>query len=359
MNLHVHWIGVVVGSCVLASAVAHAQVTKVVAEPATTVLNFPVKVQVTGGRAQCRGVVINFDDGQGPQQYVGQQLPFEVSRSWPDDDADKLPNIKVIKAKGVGCGGEAETTVTVLEEFKPLVPLPKIETYLGFAKPGGVALILGKAFGTTQGKGAQARLKDWKGVAKDIDLKIIEWKPTGIGVEWPSDLAGLPFHDASIWVTRADGKSSNKYTVQFKPTLELKMLPQSDVKVVSCSSDANSNQCNDADPGGDACAADYLPFFVQTDSSIHGNHYNCWGVVGDDSGTDTYQITLANDWALEQLVFDKFVEAGEGWVKSPASTFPAGASQWTAKIEWNVTPSDNLRYEGIVFIRGPKGVPHK
>lgn len=59
------------------------------------------------------------------------------------------------------------------------------------------------------------------------------------------------------------------------------------------------------------------------------------------------------------MTFHKFVEAGEGWVKSPASTFSAGASQWTTKIEWSVTPNDELRYEAFVFIRGPKGVPHK
>jgi hypothetical protein len=81
--------------------------------------------------------------------------------------------------------------------------------------------------------------------------------------------------------------------------------------------------------------------------------------VGDDSGTDVYQIALANDWGLEELQFHKFVEAGEGWVKSPASSFSAGANQWTAKVDWSVSPSDDLRYEGLVFIRGPKGVPHK
>jgi hypothetical protein len=145
MNLHVHSIGVVVGSCVLAYAVAHAQV--------------------------------------------------------PD---------------------------------RPLPP--KIETYFGFAKPGGVAAILGKAFGTTPGK-VQARLKDKKGVAYVFDLRIIwnykpnapdvpEWKPTAIGVKWPviftdgyidKEVAGFPDQDASIWVIRAwDGKSSNKHTVPFK-----------------------------------------------------------------------------------------------------------------------------------------------
>jgi len=355
MNLHVHSIGVVVGSFVLASAVADAQVTKVVAEPATTCLNWPVVVKVTGGRVPCRGIVITFDDGQGPQNYPGQQLPFEVKRSWPDDDANKLPNSKVIKAKGVGCGGEAMAAVTVREDCV-IVPRPNIETYFGFATPGGAAGIVGKAFGTTQSK-AQARLKDWKGVAKVIDLKITEWKPALIGVEWPSDLTGFPFQDASIWVTRADGMGSNKHTVQFKPTLEFKMLPQSDVKVVSCSNDANDNTCNDVDPGGDACL-ESLPFTSgQFDSSISGRHYNCWATVGDDSGTDTYQITLANGWTLEELTFHKFVEAGEGWVARPA--FSAGASQWTAKIKWSVTPNDDLRYEGLVFIRGPKDVPHK
>jgi hypothetical protein len=350
-------IGAVVAFFVLTSAVAHAQVMQVVAEPATTVLNVPVKIKVLGGRARCSGIVINFNDGQGPQTYPNQQLPFEVSRSWPDNDPDKLPNMRVIKAKGVGCGGTAETTVTVLEELT-LVPFPKIESYLGLAKPGGVALILGTSFGTTEGK-AQARVKDWKGVAKVIELKVIAWKTQGIGVEWPSDLVELPFQNASVWVTRADGKSSNKYTVPFQPTLEFKMPPQADVKVISCSNDANFNGCNDVGGQGEACVADTAPFLTESDSSISGRHYNCWGVFGDDAGTDTYQITLANGWVLEQLTFQKFVDAGEGWVKSPVSTFSAGASQWTANVEWNVSPNDDLRYEGMIFITGPKGVPHK
>jgi hypothetical protein len=160
-------------------------------------------------------------------------------------------------------------------------------------------------------------------------------------------------------VTRPDGKSTDKHTVLFKPALELKQLPQTDVKVVSCSGDANFNGCNAAGGQGDACIADTAPFLTESDSSISGRHCNCWGAAGDDSGTDIYDVTLANEWSLEQLTFDKFVEAGEGWIKSPVSSFSADASQWTAKIEWSVSPNDDLRYESLVFIRGPRGVPHK
>jgi hypothetical protein len=364
MTLHVRSIAVVLGCVVVACAVADAQVTKVVAEPETTFPNVPVVITVTGGRAPCDSIVITFNDGKGPQTYT-DQLPLEVSRSWPDVDANTLPNSKTIKATGAGCGGEAATVVTVSEELK-LVPRPKIKTYFGFATPGGAAGIVGGVFGATQGK-VQARLKDWKNTEKVIDLTIIEdaltgvpeWKPTLIGVEWPSELAGFPFQEAPIWVTRPDGKRSNKHTVEFRPTEELKVLPQSDVVVVGCSNDANYNGCNDAGGKGDVCAADSAPFLTESDASISGRHYNCWGVVGDDSGTDTYRINLANEWALEELTFHKFVEAGEGWVKSPASTFPTGTNQWTAAVEWSVTPNDDLRYEGLVFIRGPKGVPHK
>jgi hypothetical protein len=365
MSLRDCSIGSLAGVLLLSSLAADAQVMKVVATPTLTLLNAPVVVEVTGGRLPCGGLEIDFNDGLGPQKYPEQQLPFQVSRSWPDVDRDKLPNTKVVKARGVGCGGEATATVTVLEELK-LVPRPQIESYFGFATPGGVAGIVGEAFGGKPGK-VQAKLKDWKGASKVIDLNIIEdpktevpeWKPELVGVEWPSELAGFPFQDGTIRVTRPDGKSSNEHTVQFKPTLELKTLPQQDVKVVSCSGDANFNGCNAAGGKGDACVADTAPFLSESDNSISGRHYNCWAAIGDDSGTDTYQVTLLNDWALEELTFQKFVEAGEGWVKSPVSSFSAGATQWTAKIAWSVTPNDDLRYEALVFIRGPKGVPHQ
>ena len=365
MKFRGYSIGAFVGLSLLPPVPADAQVMKVVAKPPTTLLNVPVVIEVTGGSVHCAGLEIDFNDGLGPQKYSRQQLPFQVSRSWPDVDADTLPNTKVVKARGVGCGGEATATVTVREELT-LVPRPKIESYFGFATPGGVAGIVGAAFGAKQGK-VQARLKDWKGTSEVIDLDIIddsntgapEWKPALIGVEWPSQLAGFPFQDAAIWVTRPDGKSSSEHTVQFKPALELRMLPQPDVKVVSCSSDANFNGCNAAGGTSGSCAFDSAPFLSETENSISGRHYNCWGAVGDDSGTDVYQVTLAHDWALEELEFHKFVEAGEGWVKSPAGAFSAGATQWTAKIPWSVTPNDDLRYEGLVFIRGPKGVPHK
>jgi hypothetical protein len=365
MNRRGYSISAFLSLSLLPPVTADAQVIKVVPTPAMTLLNAPVVIEVTGGRVPCAGLEIDFNDGLGPQKYAEQQLPFQVSRSWPDVDSDKLPNTKVVKARGIGCGGEATATVTVLEELK-LVPRPKIETYFGFATPGGAAGIVGSAFGAKQGK-VQARLKDWKGGLKVIDLNIIEdpntgvpeWKPALIGVEWPSELAGFPFQDAAIWVARPDGKSSSEHKVQFKPTLELKVLPQQDVKVVSCSGDANFNGCNGAGGKGDACVADSAPFLSESDASISGRHYNCWAAIGDDSGTDTYQVTLANGWALEELIFEKFVEAGEGWVKSPASTFSAGATQWTAKVAWSVTPNDDLRYEALAFIRGPKGVPHK
>ena len=41
-----------------------------------------------------------------------------------------------------------------------------------------------------------------------------EWKTTGIGVEWPSDLAGFPDQDAPVWIVRSDGSPMTRILEQ-------------------------------------------------------------------------------------------------------------------------------------------------
>ena len=116
----------------------------------------------------------------------------------------------------------------------------------------------------------------------------LAWEPGLIGIMWP-DITGVRAQDATLRV-KVGNRSSNDWTVAFVPTSEFKLLPQSDVTVVSCSLDANNNVCNhvlDTNP----CAfgvggwANVDPW-PNTTSSIHGWHSNCGAVVGDDAGTD-------------------------------------------------------------------------
>ena len=183
-----------------------------------------------------------------------------------------------------------------------------------------------------------------------------------IGIEWP-DVTGVRAQDATIRV-KVGNFTSNAWTVPFRPDLDFKMLPRGDVKVVSCSMDANDTTCNNvSDHAG--CALDILgggaPFTTGPgDASIFGMHGNCPAAIGDDSGTDVYQIILKNDWALESFDFDKDLTGDDGdYVKNPTPAFPHGAASWKVSIKWLASVDDVVTYHGMIGIIGPKGVPHK
>jgi hypothetical protein len=94
-----------------------------------------------------------------------------------------------------------------------------------------------------------------------------------------------------------------------------------------------------------------------SDSSFCGSHENAWAAIGDDSGEDIYAMTVKNDWLLDHMEFTYKDQAG-GSLSGP-SGFPNAGTSWTAKIQWNVTPNDDVGYSVAVWIVGPKGVPHK
>jgi hypothetical protein len=92
---------------------------------------------------------------------------------------------------------------------------------------------------------------------------------------------------------------------------------------------------------------------------VTASHTNCLSAVGDDSGTDVYEIRLKNGWVLHAFDFGSAVSGeGEGWIKGPG-VFPVGTSSWQPAIAWSVTPNDTSAYWAFIYIRGPKGVPHK
>jgi hypothetical protein len=123
------------------------------------------------------------------------------------------------------------------------------------------------------------------------------------------------------------------------------------VKVLSCGTDGNVDACNgQQDPDDDG-------FSAGGSDSFNGFHYNVWGAIGDDSGTDKFQVALKNDWVMQSFGWSVNVDSGEG-----AANKPGGFSQvanWQPSVGWWVSPNDSLYYVGVVTITGPAGVPHK
>ena len=343
------------------ASTADAQVRSVEVPP-TAFVGIDALVRVKGG--PCGAVEINYGDPAAQEPIVtytiqsGTLTPaFEKLHKWENE------GVFTVKATGQGnCTGTATAVVKVVT-FK-IAPLPRITGYFGLARPGGVAGIVGKNFGTTKG-GVTATLKDFNGeplvIEFDPDDNIPEWKPGLVGIRWP-DVSGVRAQTATLRV-KVGNKTTNAWTVAFVPELEFKLLPQADVKVGSCSFDANKNLCNQV-KDTNACALGVAEWaYVDPwpgNTSLFGWHSNCPAAVGDDAGTDTFHITLKNDWVLESFEFDVDKSGDDGdYVKAPIPAFPRGATKWSPSVKWLASADDEVTYEGQIMISGPKGVPHK
>jgi hypothetical protein len=358
MHTHPAALGLLTSLAVLAPSIAQAGVTGVTVSPSAPTVNQPAMVTVTGTNP-CGAVEINFGDGEVttfPLQTPG--LPFTATHTWTTSGP------KTVTAKGQGnCTGQVMASIqvksstniaalckqidcsTVLTALKPA-----ITATFGFATPGGTLALIGKNFGTNPGS-VVATLTTWTGGETTRTLSVIEWKNTMVGVDWPSDIAGVKHHNAALRLTTANKWTSDPRIVTFFPHEDFKVLPWGDVKVVSCGTDGNVDACNgQQDPDDDGFSAGGA-------DSFNGFHYNVWGAIGNDSGTDKFQVALKNDWVMQSLGWSVNVDAGEG-----AAAKPGGFSQvanWQPSVSWWVSPNDSVYYVGVVTITGPTGVPHK
>jgi hypothetical protein len=346
------------------TASAEAQVTKVTVLQEPVFAGVPVKVRVEG-RNPCGAITIDQGFRSGKEtKPLENGLPYETLLTWPNVGQFTM----TVQGEGADCTGRPVSVVVNVHEFKALHPAVRITGYFGLAKPGAVAGIVGKGFGSTKGT-VTATLKRFNGDTLVVDTFDIlkendgtdAWYPGLIGIRWP-DISDVRAQSATIRVKVVD-RTSNAWTVQFIPDLEFRSVPRADMKVVSCSMDANDNQCNgvtDLNPCAMPSEWSSIQPWPEFGSAISGWHANCLGAVGDDSGTDVYEIALINDWVLETFEFHRDVSGDDGdYVKLPTPAFPRGAATWKVSIKWLASSDDEVKYEGLVGIIGPKGVPHK
>jgi hypothetical protein len=355
-------IAVVVSLLSVHSVPIRADVLAVSVAPPSPIVNQAATVTVTGTNP-CGAVHIDFGDGTA-QTYPITVLPFNTQHTWTTTGP------KTITATGQGnCTGQATLTVQVTQSSsgsilqlcarvdcgeRPKMSFlkPEITTVYGLSTPGGILAITGNNFGTKPGS-VVASLRTWSGGSIQRTLEVTVWTNTVVGVRWPADIRGVRQQSGALALTNAGDKRDWR-SVTFSPELDLKTLPQADVQVVSCGTDGNRDQCNRwTDPD------DESPGFLwlYSDSSIFGGHGNVWGAVGNDKGTDRYQIALENDWVLEAFHWRVSVDPGEGFAFEPSGF--TKAPTWSPSVTWNVSPDDRVFYAAVVTIAGPIGVPHK
>jgi hypothetical protein len=338
------------------------QITGVVANPSSTLINQPVTVTVQG-TGTCSQVVVRCQAPAAPEHVkLNIALPFAVTCTYSSTGTKtvtasaELPN--------ADCPGDKITQVTVNQKViidpKVLVYVlqPHIDNMLIFSKPspGGAVIVLGKNFGSQPGK------LQIVGEFGTKDLVDLDWGSDGkfVGGKVPDNICGVHNHPAKLVVTTKAGAKSNEFPVTFLAKKEWKWLKPNDINLVNCSDDANENHCNGVDAGGDWYVAPQ-PFSSGPgfEESIYGYHYNCWGCIGNDSGTDKYQVTLANGWTFSGLLLEEHDPGSEGDVNGPTPGFPSGASSWAPQWGWMATSDDYVWYAAAIEIEGDCGVPYK
>ena len=266
--------------------------------------------------------------------------------------------VSVGKKVAVGVSNRVAAGVNTSTELSSLIG---IKSYFGLSQPGGVAAIAGQNFGTQQGR-VVANLKMWNGDTNNVPLTVKAWRPTLIEVEWPAGIDGVRDQtDAVVEVTHANNTSKASWKVFFRAEADYRLLEISRVRVVTCGDDANTNSCNNNTVSKQFCW-DTPSWPQHCTGSFKGVHHNCWGTVGNDSGTDEYEVRLKNDWVISSVDFKKNAPGGgafeRGAVWDPSPPASIGSAAWNARVKWEVTPNDTISYCAFIHIRGPKGVPY-
>ncbi|MCI0408694.1 MAG: hypothetical protein L0191_09050 [Acidobacteria bacterium] len=352
----------------LTAEAAEGEIKGVTVTPNPASVNSTVTIQIQG-KDTCSVLIVNFGDGQIPLTNV--TLPHSIAHAY------KTAGTFTVTAAGVAnCKGTESATLVVQSPLAQLCATincltafsaPRIDQVVPFISeitPGGYVAIKGSGFGEAEGELYLTGLKSWSGLSlAPVKLTIPKeqgkdfWKPTSVLGLFPDNITQVKDQPAKLQIKTATNKWSNEYPVNFIARKPLVLLPSTDpaVKIVSCSTDASDDACNNwIDPDSVWLAG----WNCSATETFCGNHFNCT-YCGTDTGTDTFQITLKNGWVIEAMSFSKDVTApGEASASGP-SNVPNGATVWQPSVNWSVTGNDGVTYGAAVFITGPAGVPWK
>lgn len=258
----------------------------------------------------------------------------------------------------------------VIKCFTPWA-YPNITSVLlnNVVEPGELILLGGTNFGSpdpnqSKGEVILQNVSYFPGFGFSVKLLNDFWSQGAVAVQLPKPFPTTPFGEligdqpVTLHIKRADGVVSNKFTVFFQAEREIKVLAHTDpaVTLISCGDDGNFDRCNGV------IDDDESPVFWQAGAAcfatLCGLHENSWGAVGDDEGSDQFQINLKNGWTLHDISVGTIKTSTAEKLDGPEPSFPHGATSWSPQFSWSVTPNDRVGYQVTVFIKGPKGVPH-
>src|SRR5688500_249588 len=320
-------IGLVALASLAAPAAAFAGVSRVTVSPGSPVAAGTTVLVTVTGTNPCAKVELNF--GEGPI-LTGSGLPMSVSHKY------RVAGSFTITATGRGnCSGQASLTLEVAARNQTAsadtlckvvncpglpgavtAPAPSITKVLGIIQPGGAVLIGGNYFGDKPGRVRMIA----EGGSQEFLLQKLEWYPSGIGGTIPNVPGVGVAKNPRFVVETSAGKVSNEWGVNW--IVDVKMLPVNDVKLVSCSKEGWRNSCNlQFFDSGTLCGAGLVAdaTYPAGGFSFRGKHNNCWGAVGDDAGTDVYEIDLKNGWVLHEVAFGWAAsDEGEGSATAPS-----------------------------------------
>ena len=261
---------------------------------------------------------------------------------------------------------------------RPLFQLPRITSHIfepvnkngglvwaapGVLAPGGRLHLNGVGFGATG-------LIQVSGIgADDTYLTFPTWSDTLVSGVLLPDLGGD--RDDRVPVTVRVLNSENKkwslpYSLEYENPFTTRMLTMNDaaVRVVECGDDGNMNTCNKTHIKAGDCVEGWspwtgiIPFGIPAPPSppptVYGMHFNC-GTIGDDTGTDRFEISLANGWFVHDVVEQEEDNSSDD-EEVDFSQVPTGegVSNLTVSVDWTATPNDdNVRYWMRLEAKGP------
>ena len=359
------------------------QITAIQTSPASPQQGGPVTVKLLG-TGNCKNLDLSWGDGTLDLQYNPN---FNLAFTIPTQHTYQNPGPYKIEIKNVaGCQGKGlSKTITVAftaggntggataagggiifnlcAKINCASLFPHIDYVVASSNftPGGNIVVVGSGFGNSPGG------LHMVGYGPLIPFKlpdnnvpgILSWKDTLIVATIPTAITGVVDQPVALYVLTANNAKSNySLSVPFTAAREVRMIPFGDpaVSIVACGTDSNLDECNNwRDPDDSELGT---PGFLGSGHTVFGNHMNCWGCFGDDTGQDTYQVNVANGWLLDQMYFTALPsDPGEASAELVTS-LPPGANTWQPSVSWMVTSGDFVHYSVDVYIVGPKGVPY-
>lgn len=274
------------------------------------------------------------------------EVPDELKKPWEAGDKSMKPGL-------VNDG--------VVQFLKP-----KITGYfavpLGAATNGTKVFLKGQGFGTKKGK-----IRMFLGGGPAIELAQLEWvSASNVRGVIPNSVVACGEDKVEFQVVTSVNKTSNKWKTGWKQGGKQKTVQlaatDSVIKVIHCGKDGNWNACNQKN------SQNHVKYSTTLDTSgtgcdltksICGWHKNQWGAVGNDKGTDKFQIKLKNGWKFASGDAKSWKSSNDEKINGPSPQMPVGESEWAPSWSWEVTPADDINYEAIIKITGPKACPYK